>query len=72
MSTDSLCQILDTYLWDPRQAAEAKAQKANTHLQRQRSQVKLQPIKQSATDTITVAMDDCADGADVEFLDTDD
>ena len=70
MSTDNRCQILDTYLWDPRQTG-AKAQQANTQLQRQRSQVKLPPIKQSATDTFTVAMDDCADGADVEFLDTD-
>ena len=43
-----------------------KVQEAYQKLQRQRSQVKLSPIKQ-----ITMAMDDCAEGADVEFLGTD-
>ena len=68
VSTDNLCQILDTNLWDPRQTAEAKAQKANRHLQRQRSQVKIPPIKQSVAD-VTIATTD--DWAGVELLDTD-
>ena len=68
MKTDNLRHILDTNQWHPRQTEEAKAQKANRQLQRQRSQVKLPPIKQN-----TMATGDCAEDAEdaaVEFLGT--
>ena len=44
MQTDTLREILDTNLWDPRQSEDAKAQKANRQQQRQRKSTKLPAI----------------------------
>ena len=49
MKPDALRAILDTNHWDPRQTADAKAQKATRQQQRQRKPVKLPPLAPRST-----------------------
>ena len=66
MQTDTLREILDTNLWDPRQSEDAKAQKANRQQQRQRKSTKLPAIVKRSPGP----GDADGYGKDVESLDT--